>query len=312
VTDQSTISAALDSRMETTELADNHRRFVWYELMTTDVAGARAFYTEVIGWRARDVSAPNFPYTVLASGDVEIAGLIGLPEEGTKKGAMPRWMGYVGVDDVAPVTDEVRRLGGKIYVPPTETNIGRISVVADIETASLGLIDEVQPRRDDSGDLDQPGHVGWRELLVANPDKAFAFYGKLFGWRTADAEAGAMDSYRLISAGEQTIGGVFAKREREPSSFWLYYFNVEDVDAAIKRVKDAGGRIFEGPIEVPGETWVARCVDPQGATFAIQGKRSGPGYKQGPAAEVRWSAAWGDISSQGRITAKPGKGRSSK
>ena len=60
--------------METTELADNHRRFVWYELMTTDVAGARAFYTEVIGWRARDVSAPNFPYTVLASGDVEIAG----------------------------------------------------------------------------------------------------------------------------------------------------------------------------------------------------------------------------------------------
>lgn len=298
--------------METTELTNNHRRFVWYELMTTDVMRASAFYTEVIGWRARDMSTPNFPYTVLTLGDVEIAGLMGLPEEATKQGAMPRWMGYVGVDDVAPVTDEVRRLGGKIYVPPTETNIGRISVVADLETASLGLIDEVQPRRDDPGDPDQPGHVGWRELLAANPDRAFAFYGRLFGWQKADVEAGAMDSYRLLSAGEQTIGGIFAKREREPFSFWLYYFNVEDIDAATKRVKEAGGRIFEGPMEVPGEAWVARCVDPQGATFAIQGKRSGASDRQGPAAEIRWSAEWGDISSRGKITAKPGKGRGSK
>jgi predicted enzyme related to lactoylglutathione lyase len=280
--------------------------------MTTDVVGAKTFYSEVIGWRARDASTPSLPYTLLMSGEIEIAGLMGLPEEGTRKGAMPRWMGYVGVADVAHVTDEVQRLGGKIYVPPTETNIGRISVVADIETASLGLIDEVQPRRGDPDDLDQPGHVGWRELLAVDPDKAFAFYGKLFGWQKAEAEAGAMDSYRLISTGDQTIGGIFAKREREPFSFWLYYFNVEDVDAAIKRVKDAGGRIFEGPMELPGETWVARCVDPQGATFAIQGKRSGPGHRQGPTAEIRWSAVWGDISSQGKITAKPGKGRSSK
>jgi uncharacterized protein len=298
--------------METTELADNHRRFVWYELMTTDVAGASAFYTEVIGWGARDASAPNLPYTLLTSGDIEIAGLMGLPEEATKQGAMPRWMGYVGVNDVAAATDRIRRLGGKIYVPPTETNIGRISVVADFEMATLGLIDRGQPHRDDPGSLDQPGRVGWRELLAADPDKAFAFYAELFGWRMTDAEPGAMDSYRLLSAGDQTIGGVFAKREREPVSFWLYYFNVEDIDAAAKRVKDAGGRIFEGPIEVPGDVWVARCVDPQGATFAIQGKRGTPGYAQGPAAEVRWSAAWGDISSQGKITAKPGKGRSSK
>ncbi len=293
-------------------MADNHRGFVWYELMTTDVAGASAFYTEVIGWGARDASASNLPYTLLTSGDIEIAGLMGLPEEATKKGAMPRWMGYVGVNDVAAVADRIKRLGGKIYVPPTETNIGLISVVADLEMATLGLIDQGQPHRDDPSGLDQPGRVGWRELLAADPDKAFVFYAELFGWQMTDAEAGAMDSYRLLSAGDQTIGGVFAKREREPVSFWLYYFNVEDIDAAAKRVKDAGGRIFEGPIEVPGDAWIARCVDPQGATFAIQGKRGTPGHAQGPAAEVRWSAAWGDISSQGKITTKPGKGRSSK
>lgn len=290
-------------------MADNHRRFVWHELMTTDIVAAGAFYAEVIGWRARDASTSNLPYTLLTSGDAEIGGLIGLPEEATKNGAMPRWMGYVGVRDVAVTTDQIRRLGGRIYVPPTETNIGRISVVADLEMATLGLIDELQSQQDDSCGLNQPGHVGWCELLVADPDKAFAFYDKLFGWQRADAEAGAMDSYQLLSAGNQTIGGIFAKREREPASFWLYYFNIDDIDAATKRVKDAGGRIFEGPVEAPGDVWVARCVDPQGATFAIQGKRGGAGYAQGPGAEIRWSAAWGGISSRGRITAKPGKGR---
>lgn len=279
--------------------------------MTTDVAGAMAFYQEVIGWRARDASTSHLPYTVLTSGDVEIGGLMGLPEEATKKGATPRWMGYVGVNDVAVVTDQIKRLGGKIYVPPTKTNIGRIAVVADLEMATLGLIDEVQPRQSDSCVLDQPACVGWCELLAAEPDKAFAFYNELFGWRRADAEAGAMDSYQLLSAGDQTIGGIFAKREREPVSFWLYYFNVDDIDAATKRLKDTGGRIFEGPVEVPGDTWVARCVDPQGATFAIQGKRGRQGHARGPGTEVRWSAAWGEISSQGKMTAKPGKGRRS-
>jgi len=291
-------------------LTDNHRHFVWHELMTTDVAGATAFYTEVIGWRVRDASTPRLPYTLLTSGDVEIGGLMGLPAEATKKGAMPRWMGYVGVNDVAVVAEQIRRLGGRIYVPPTETNIGRILVVADLEMATLGLIDEVQPQQCESRGFDQPARVGWCELLAAEPDKAFAFYNTLFGWQRAEAEAGAMDSYQLLSAGSRTIGGIFAKREREPVSFWLYYFNVEDIDAATKRLKDAGGRIFEGPVEVPGDTWVARCVDPQGATFAIQGKRGRPGYARGPGAEVRWSAAWGEISSQGKMTAKPGKGRS--
>jgi predicted enzyme related to lactoylglutathione lyase len=301
------MSAALDSHTETTGLADHHRRFVWYELMTTDVAGAGAFYTEVIGWRARDASTSNLPYTMLTSGDLEIGGLMGLPEEATKNGATPRWMGYVGVSDITVVAEQIRRLGGKIYVPPTETNIGRISVVADLEMATLGLIDEMQRHKDDPCDLDRPGHVGWSELLAADPDKAFAFYEKLFGWQMSDTEAGAMDSYRLLSAGDQTIGGIFAKREREPVSFWLYYFNVDDIDAATKRVKDAGGRIFEGPVEVPGDAWVARCVDPQGATFAIQGKRGRLGHAQGPGTEVRWSAVWGDISSQGKITARRGK-----
>ena len=62
-----------------------------------------------------------------------------LPEDARKMGATPRWMGYVGVNDVDATADRIKRLGGAVYVPPTNSNIGRISVVADPQTATLGV-----------------------------------------------------------------------------------------------------------------------------------------------------------------------------
>jgi predicted enzyme related to lactoylglutathione lyase len=78
----------------------------------------------------------------------------------------------------------------------------------------------------------------------------------------------------MFSAGGQTIGRMFTKPASEPVPFWLYYFNVDDIDVARKRVKASGGRIVNGPIEVPGNRWIVQCTDPQGAIFALVGKRS--------------------------------------
>jgi hypothetical protein len=38
-------------------------------------------------------------------------------------------------------------------------------------------------------------------------------------------------------------------------------------------VKTGGGQLLDGPIEVPDGSWIARCIDPQGAIFALQGQR---------------------------------------
>ena len=62
-----------------------------------------------------------------------------------------------------------------------------------------------------------------------------------------------------------------------PVSCWLYYFNVGDIDAAVKRVKAGSGQLLSGPAEVPGRNWIAQCADPQGAIFALIGRR-GFGY----------------------------------
>jgi predicted enzyme related to lactoylglutathione lyase len=286
-------------------MVDNPGRFTWYELITTDMAAAKAFYAEVVGWGAQDASTPDLAYTLFAAGSARISGLMDLPEDGRKMGATPRWMGYVGVDDVDAAADRIKRLGGAVYVPPTNSNIGRISVVADPQTATLGLVEGLKTGQQQPAELDEAGRVGWHELLAADWEKAFAFYGELFGWQKADAEIGPTDTYQLFSAGGQTIGGMLTKRPVEPVPYWLYYFNVGDIDAAAARVKTGGGRIFEGPLALPGGSWVARCTDPQGAFFALQGNRSLDGIGRAPASEVGWSTEWSGISSRGRLVTKP-------
>src|SRR6516165_8598935 len=124
------------------------------------------------------------------------------------------------------------------------------------------------------------GGVGWHELLAADWEKAWTFYRELFGWQKAAADIGPMGTYQPFSAGGETIGGMFTKPSTAPVPFWLYYFNIGDIDMAMRRVKAGSGAILDSPIEVPGDRWIVRCTDPQGAMFALVGKRShtGVGY----------------------------------
>ena len=256
-------------------MVDYHGRFVWYELMTTDVAAAKVFYTTVVGWGTQDASTPNLAYTLFTVGKAFASGLMSLPEVARKRGATPRWIGYVGVNDVDAAVDWITRRGGAVHVPPTDiSNLSRFSVVADPQMASLALIKWLKPSQQPSAELGKPGRVGWHELLAADWEEAFAFYGELFDWQKAGADAGPLGTYQLFSAGGQTIGGMFTKPPTLQVPFWLYYFNIGDIDTAAERVRAGGGQVIEGPLEVPGGSWIARCMDPQGAMFALEGKRS--------------------------------------
>ena len=187
---------------------------------------------------------------------------------------MPKWIGYVGVDDVDAAADQVRRLGGAVHVAPTSVpDVSRFSVVADPQQATFVLFKLLKPSEGKPADPIATGRVGWHELLAANWERAFPFYSALFGWQRADADSEAMSTYQQFSAEGKTIGGMYTKPVSVPMPYWLYYFNTNDVDAAAKRVAAGGGRIVEGPIGVPGGSRVARCLDPQGAMFALLGKR---------------------------------------
>lgn len=275
-------------------MAHDLPHFAWYELITTDVAGASAFYRDVVGWGVQGAS-PS--YTLFTTAKAPAAGLIELPEEARRMGARARWMGYVCVADVRATVERLGRLGGAVYVPPTDTNIGLISVVADPNAATFGLVDhQLRMRPQAPTESSQMGRVGWQELLAADLEKEVKFYCELFGWQKSDTDDHLMEAYLKLSAGALSIGGAFKKSAEEPVPFWLIYFNVDDLDAAVQRVRAGGGKAFCNEGLLPGGLSVAQCADPQGAAFALQGKRD-------HTLKVGWSTEWRGFSARGQLVA---------
>ena len=119
-----------------------------------------------------------------------------------------------------------------------------------------------------------PGHVGWNELHTTETGTALDFYCSQFGWAHArDFDMGAMGSYRIFSIDGADAGGIM-HGPLVPPAFWLPYFNVDDIDAAHKRLLAAGGSVMLGPTEVPGGGFIVQGTDPQGVMFALTGPRS--------------------------------------
>jgi uncharacterized protein len=256
----------------------SHGSFVWYELTTTDLKAASAFYCAVVGWGAKDASMPGLPYTVLLAGEAPVCGMMELPKDAQTAGERPMWIGYVCVDDVDATADRLDHLGGTVHVPPQDVlQVSRFSVVSDPQMATFALFKWQNPAQAQSVNTLAQGRVGWNELLAADGAKAWAFYTELFGWQKGETNLSTVGPYQQFSAGGQAIGGIMTKPATVPVSCWLYYFNVGDIDAAVQRVRAGGGHILSGPSQVPGGNWIAQCTDPQGAMFALAGRR-GVGY----------------------------------
>src|SRR4051794_41424589 len=92
--------------------------FVWYELMTSDLDAATAFYRDVVGWTVQDSGMPGIRYTLLMAGPKQVAGAMTLPQEACDAGARPGWMGYIGVEDADTAGGEVPPAGGEGGPPP--------------------------------------------------------------------------------------------------------------------------------------------------------------------------------------------------
>jgi uncharacterized protein len=249
--------------------------FVWYDLLTTDPAEAVSFYVHVVGWESRPFGPE---YTMFGVGEGPVGGATKLPERAKSAGGTPHWTSNVKVADVDATTSEVRKLGGRVLVEPSDSNVGRLAVVADPQGAAIHVFQPSQPMK--ARDSTRHGEFAWNELLTTDHEAAFPFYAALFGWKKRrDFDMGAIGTYLIFGTGERDLGGMFTKPEELPAGpHWLYYVNVDDLDAAIARARARGAKLRNGPMEVPGGARVARLDDPQGAGFALHemAKAAGP------------------------------------
>jgi predicted enzyme related to lactoylglutathione lyase len=245
-------------------------KFGWYELMTTDTAAAAAFYTAVIGWNTTEVGSPTMPYTTFNLGTFGIAGLMSLPEAA---GPTPGWIGYIHVDNTDAYAAKVVAAGGQIHREPTDVpGMLRFCVVSDPQGAAFVLFtpDPRMPAQPNHPVPPTPGTIGWHELYANDLEPAFDFYSTLFGWtKETDMDMGPAGIYRIFGDGEKQIGGMMKKDANVPKPHWGFYFQVAEINAALERIKAAGGTVVHGPHEVPGGSWIGLGIDPQGASFAV-------------------------------------------
>jgi predicted enzyme related to lactoylglutathione lyase len=255
--------------------------FIWYELVTADIAGAKRFYDAVVGWNIQDRS--DFPndYRMIGRSDGKSAGgAMQITDEMKQHGARPIWLAYIGVDDVDAAVGAIERDGGKTFMPPFDVpDIGRVAMVADPQGVPFYVMKPIPPEgqpdaESDVFSVDQPQHIRWNELASADQDGAIAFFARQFGWTQEGAmPMGEMGDYKFIYVNGVRVGAVMRKPPQLPVSMWTFYIGVDDIDRAAKEITDGGGQILHGPMEIPGGEFSLNALDPQGASFGLVGPR---------------------------------------
>jgi predicted enzyme related to lactoylglutathione lyase len=120
-------------------LLDEPGSLWWSELLTRDVAVAKTFYSNLLGWRAIDTLKYGIRYSVFKLGDESLAGLLPI---GADWGAVsPYWQILFAVDNCDARVDRAKKAGGSLVFGPNDVpNAGRAAIVSDPRDAVLVLM----------------------------------------------------------------------------------------------------------------------------------------------------------------------------
>lgn len=234
--------------------------FCWYELRTTDLPAARAFYADVVGLAV----SPDLRFAAQPAGIV-CGEITTVPARAAAMGAPAHWLGHIGVADVDAAVRRFVALGAQ-QLGATETRAD--GAVVAVLRDPLGAVVAVSSRASTST-------LAWCDLHTRDGAQAAAVYGDMFGWPIVGAhELGpGLGVYRPFAwrPGSPVVGG-FTELARRPGvhTHWLFSFAVADIDAAAARVRGGGGRVTHEPLDVQGGARLVSCEDPQGAAFALR------------------------------------------
>jgi predicted enzyme related to lactoylglutathione lyase len=252
-------------------MSETTGHFVWYELMVNDRAKAEAFYTDVVGWTAADAGMSGGEYTIFSVDGAPVAGLMGMPPQSVAAGARPGWRGYISVENTDAMAARVAGAGGVLrYGPEDIPGVGRVASMTDPQGAPILLMTPAPGQPNPRPAAGTPGTIGWHELPAADGPSAFEFYAGHFGWTAGMAiDMKEMGKYQIFEIDNVGLGGILTRFYPAQPVQWIYYINTAGIDAAIERVKAAGGQVLIGPQEVPGGSWILQGTDPTGVQFAM-------------------------------------------
>lgn len=254
---------------EPTVLTSVLGRVLWCELLTNDVKGAERFYTAVVGWSVTPFEGSPDPYDMwMREGDAATGGVMKIPHD---MKVPPHWGFYVGVPNLEEAAARIERLGGSAMSPVIEVpTVGRMRTMKDPQGAMFSIYQPDSPPQQPER-KPQTGELSWLELYTTNAEAALKFYTEILGWRPTEAlDMGPRGKYHMFGLGFP-LGGIMntPPEMAQVPPHWGLYFRVPNVQVAAERVKAHGGKVLNGPMEVPGGDWIVNCTDPQGALFSL-------------------------------------------
>jgi hypothetical protein len=245
--------------------------FCWPELSTTDVSGAKRFYSALLGWEPNDAALPEGgAYTMLKVAGNDVGAMTTLQDEQKKAGIPSHWMSYVAVAKADETAQKAAALEATLLAGPFDVmDAGRMAVIKD----PTGAIFSIWQAKAHPGAtrIDEVGALCWTELYTNDMNKAVAFYTSLFDWDSKPWDSPTPYTIFSLKGQDKMVGGVLEMTSEMQGMppHWLPYFQVEDTDRIVARANELGGSVIVPAMDIPNVGRMATIADPQGATFAV-------------------------------------------
>lgn len=243
-------------------------RFVWQDLLTDDVDGAKRFYGSLLGWEFEETERRGERYVLVRDRDRYVAGIIHVDREDPDE-PIAQWLSYVSVASVDQAAAEVERSGGEVLAGPLDVGITRVAVAADPQGALIGLATLPDVLTNDAVQSLEAGVFIWRDYLADDVDEAVAFYRDVAGFETEKESRSDGLVHYALKRGEARAG-VFPIGDEPVKPNWITYVRVDDPASLAARAENLGGEVILEPRADLRNGSLAVVADPSGAALALQ------------------------------------------
>lgn len=214
-------------------------------LRVPDAGRAAAFYAHVLGWTV-DTASHRVISTELPTG-IHAAAEPGL------------FCGYA-VTDIAAARNTIISAGGSVG-ETRRTEHGVTLDATDPQGAPFAVFEPAAGRKRPPLNGSGPGELAYMTYDVPESASFRDFYGRVLGWTF---EPGRVADGWQVRDAHPMSGAAGGSPRRVAVPMWT----VEDIDAAVARVREAGGTILDEPSRQPYGL-SAECTDDQGSRFYL-------------------------------------------
>jgi hypothetical protein len=238
----------------------------WMDMMTSDEAKTRAFYSELFGWTAGDGSPDFGGYFMFMRGDVPVAGCMNKMPEDTEP---DEWTVYLDVEDARKTVEVATEAGSEVLIDAMDVaDLGAMAVVTDAGGARVGLWQT--NTFGGIGARAETGAQAWFELHTLNYDANVEFYKDVLGWDAHTMSDTPEFRYTTLGENENATAGIMDASGYASTSQWSVYISVEDTDASVAKAISLGGAEVQAAQDSPYGR-LAEISDTTGCRIKLMG-----------------------------------------